>query len=457
MRAPGLLAGLLASWAVLSPSAWAESPSAHTPLPNQVGVVAAVQGAVPVAAANGTSRPAVGGQPVFLGDVVSTGADSRLQLLLLDETVFTVGPESAITIDRFVYDPATDAGALSAEIMRGVFRFVTGKIAHKDPEQMKVKLPSGTLGVRGTIVVGRVDGARASVALIGPGSFTVSNLAGRPQEVSVSRPGFGTVLEAPDQPPAPPAEFAAPDLGAMTASLAPPLLPPAPPLGIAREGEAPPSGGQPDGMPPPGMERGPRPGEMRPMGPMMGRLGEKLPAGPAPFGPGMHPIGPTPPPIPPNTTQQAAQSQTQVTSVIAKMDQLRSIQTGVFHYAALLTTGFHQTAPVQRSGPMELKLDIDFGARTIGGGNSALIVRSLPTDAQSIQETMSIAPQSFATASGDAIFTQTTGNLTGTFSIKNADGGVANRAKAVAVFDGPIKDGAGTIDNAVRHAGAAPP
>jgi hypothetical protein len=394
---------------------------------------------------------------VFLGDVVTTGADSRLQLLLLDETIFTIGPESAITIDRFVYDPATDAGTLSAEIMRGVFRFVTGKIAHKDPEQMKVKLPSGTLGVRGTIVVGRVDGARASVALIGPGSFTVSNLAGQPQEVSVSRPGFGTVLEAPDQPPAPPAEFAAPDLGAMTASLAPPPMPTAPPPGFAPEGEGPPSGGPPDGMGPPGMERGPRPGQMRPMGPMMmGRFEGKLPAGPMPFGPDMHFFGPNPPPIPPNTTQQAAQTQTQVTNVIAKMDQLRSIQTGVFHYAALLPTGFHQTAPVQRSGPMELKLDIDFGARTIGGGNSVLTVRSLPTDAQSIQETMSIAPQSFATASGDAIFTQTQGPLTGTVTIKNVDGGIANRAHVVAVVDGPVKDGAGTIDNAPRLSGTSP-
>jgi hypothetical protein len=365
---------------------------------------------------------------------------------------------ASITIDRFVYDPATDAGTLSAEIMRGVFRFVTGRIAHKDPEQMKVKLPSGTLGVRGTIVVGRVDGARSSVALIGPGSFTVSNLAGRPQHVSVSRPGFGTVLEAPDQPPTPPAEFAAADMGALTASLAPPV-PMGPSPGFARENQAPPSGGPPEGMAPPGMQGGPPTGEARPMGGpmMMGRFGGRLPPGPMTYRPGMQFFGPYPPPVPPNTSQQAAQTQNQITNVIAKMDQLRSIQTGVFHYAALLPTGFQQTAPVQRAGPIELKLDIDFGARTIGGGNSILKVRSLPTDTQSITEQMSIASQSFATSSGDAVFTQTTGSLTGSFTLKNTDGQVANRAQVVAVFDGPVKDGSGTIDNAPRLSGAAPP
>jgi hypothetical protein len=80
-----------------------------------------------------------------------------MQILLLDQTVFTIGPESELVIDEFVYDPKTNAGKLSAEITKGVFRFVSGKIAHEKPEDMNVKLPAGTLGVRGTMVAGRVD------------------------------------------------------------------------------------------------------------------------------------------------------------------------------------------------------------------------------------------------------------------------------------------------------------
>lgn len=181
-------------------------------------------------------------------------------------------------------------------------------------------------------------------------------------------------------------------------------------------------------------------------------------------GVGMTFFGPySPPPYQDNTTRQAAQSgaaeSTQITTTIAKLDQLRLIQTGIFHYAALITTGFHQTAPVDRVGPIEVKLDINFGSRTIGGGNSVLKVASLPNDAQSINATLAIASQSFATGGGDAIFTQTGSAvpLSGTFTIKNINGGTANSLKVAAVFDGPVKDGVGIIENAPRVDGASPP
>ena len=45
---------------------------------------------------------------------VTTKADSRLQVMLLDETVFTVGPESDMVLDEFVYDPSTNAGKITA-------------------------------------------------------------------------------------------------------------------------------------------------------------------------------------------------------------------------------------------------------------------------------------------------------------------------------------------------------
>jgi hypothetical protein len=34
--------------------------------------------------------------------------------------------------------------------MKGIFRWVTGKVARKSPGQFRVKLPVGTIGIRGT-------------------------------------------------------------------------------------------------------------------------------------------------------------------------------------------------------------------------------------------------------------------------------------------------------------------
>ena len=76
---------------------WAQTPGvsvigASAVSAQRVGVVAAVSGSVQIEHPGVVGHVANSGQPVFLGDVVQTGAEGRLQILLLDETVFTIGP-----------------------------------------------------------------------------------------------------------------------------------------------------------------------------------------------------------------------------------------------------------------------------------------------------------------------------------------------------------------------------
>lgn len=79
-----------------------------------------------------------------------TGSDGHMRITLPDDTIFVVGPNSDMQLDTFVYDPNTSAGKIAASIAKGTFRYVTGKIARKDPSQVKVRLAVGTIGVRGT-------------------------------------------------------------------------------------------------------------------------------------------------------------------------------------------------------------------------------------------------------------------------------------------------------------------
>ncbi len=131
----------------------------------QAGVSAAVRGEVALSRLQvAVGRQVVSGEPILLQDAIQSGQRSGMQILLLDETIFTIGPESELVIDEFVYDPKTSAGKLSAEITKGVFRFVSGKIAHEKPDDMKLKLPSGTLGVRGTMVAGSANDDREEFA-----------------------------------------------------------------------------------------------------------------------------------------------------------------------------------------------------------------------------------------------------------------------------------------------------
>jgi hypothetical protein len=185
--------------------------AADTP---QAGVAGAVVGDVEVA---GKPRPAPkpvdSGMEIFLKDRIATAVESRLQVLLLDETVFTVGPDSKVTIDKFVYDPSTGAGEVTAKFAEGFMRYVSGKVGENNPEDVSIETPASTIGVRGTslFVSQAPDAPDTYVAgLLGPGpdnnaraqrgGFTMTNDKG---SVSVVRPGFGvrvTEGEAPQQP-----------------------------------------------------------------------------------------------------------------------------------------------------------------------------------------------------------------------------------------------------------------
>ncbi len=193
--------------------AWAPYTARATTL---AGVAAAVRGEVTLARAGQASRAVVGGEDILMQDALRSGPSSGMQILLLDETAFTLGPESELVVDEFVYDPASGAGRVSASVVKGVFRFITGKIAKKNPSDMSVSLPAGTIGVRGTIVVGRCDDATRSslVVLLGdtrPGaptggasSIEVCN-AGTCERVAT--PGFGTRIAGPDAAPSPSARI----------------------------------------------------------------------------------------------------------------------------------------------------------------------------------------------------------------------------------------------------------
>jgi FecR protein len=117
-----------------------------------IGRAASTRGEVTMITPDGrtNSMDAATGTSISVGAHILTGPTGRLQVLLLDETIFTLGPDSDMVLDEFVYDPKTSAGKVTANIAKGTFRFVTGKIASHDPEHMKVKVAFGTIGPRGT-------------------------------------------------------------------------------------------------------------------------------------------------------------------------------------------------------------------------------------------------------------------------------------------------------------------
>ncbi|MFC1722736.1 FecR domain-containing protein [Nanoarchaeota archaeon] len=116
----------------------------------QIGAVAAVTGEVTVIHANGSTEKLSSGKSIYHDDKIIIGS-GKMQVMLLDETVFSMGSNTDLVLDEFVYDPNDKSiGDIAVSMSKGVFRFVTGKVARKKPTLMKIKLPGGWIGIRGT-------------------------------------------------------------------------------------------------------------------------------------------------------------------------------------------------------------------------------------------------------------------------------------------------------------------
>jgi hypothetical protein len=135
-------------------------------------------------------RPVVVKQRIALNDAVQTGVKSQLQVLLLDKSIFTVGANARLVIDKFVYDPNRGSRTLGATVAKGAFRFMSGKPDRGTGSQ--IRTPVASIGIRGTIIEGVVG---ESAALIAAGETATAGVRADPATASLiilRGPGAGT-------------------------------------------------------------------------------------------------------------------------------------------------------------------------------------------------------------------------------------------------------------------------
>ncbi|MGN6102548.1 MAG: FecR family protein [Devosia sp.] len=116
----------------------------------QVGVAAAVNQSALGTAPSTRPRTLVLGDHIIHNEKIDTNDKGLLQILLADGTSFTVGPNSSMSIDSFVYDPDAGTAKVAATLGKGVFRFIGGKTS-KTPDGAVLNTPVGTVGIRGGI------------------------------------------------------------------------------------------------------------------------------------------------------------------------------------------------------------------------------------------------------------------------------------------------------------------
>lgn len=104
-------------------------------------------------------------------DTVRT-KDGRTSIQFIDETRVDVTEHSKLVIDDFVYDPNTKTGSLSLKASFGTIRYASGQIAKNSRQNVKIKTPTATVGVRGTDFSMTVDELGSSTIVLLPSCNT---------------------------------------------------------------------------------------------------------------------------------------------------------------------------------------------------------------------------------------------------------------------------------------------
>jgi hypothetical protein len=122
---------------------------------NDVGQIKSASGSV-FLERQGQRLPARVGMLVQEADTLVTGADGSAGVTFTDNSVLSVGPGSALAIERYAFDSTTHNGHFDASLKKGTLAVVSGKMVKQSPDAMRLRTPSSIMGVRGTEFVVRV-------------------------------------------------------------------------------------------------------------------------------------------------------------------------------------------------------------------------------------------------------------------------------------------------------------
>ena len=130
---------------------------------------------------------------IFSYDDVRTG-NGRIAIEFLDSSVVHLTEHSKIIIDDFVYDPDPNKSKLALNMASGTARFITGRLAGIKKENIFIRTPSATIGIRGTDFTTTVDELGRSLIILLPDAL--GNSSG---EISVTTWAGTEILNQPFQ------------------------------------------------------------------------------------------------------------------------------------------------------------------------------------------------------------------------------------------------------------------
>lgn len=159
------------------------------------GQVIWMAGQVSVINPDKIARSLAKGDSVRQGETIVTGPGSHAQLLMSDQGLIAVRPDSSLRLAAYRYQSDQGKNSAMLELVKGGMRSVTGAIGQSNKEDYKLKTDTASVGIRGTdhevLAVGQgtysrvtqggtyLQGAEGSIDLA-PGEIGFAGKSGKP-------------------------------------------------------------------------------------------------------------------------------------------------------------------------------------------------------------------------------------------------------------------------------------
>jgi hypothetical protein len=98
------------------------------------------------------------GLEIYQNDMLRTGPDGSLGVVFQDDTLLSMGPDSVLVIDEFVFAPKQSKFSIVIRMLKGTAAYLSGLISKLAPEAAHFKTPTASIGIRGTKFVASVEG-----------------------------------------------------------------------------------------------------------------------------------------------------------------------------------------------------------------------------------------------------------------------------------------------------------
>ena len=98
------------------------------------------------------------GLEIYQNDTLRTGRDGSIGVVFNDDTLLSLGPESILVIDEFVFAPRQGKFSIAIRMLKGTVAYFSGLISKLAPESAHIETPTSSIGIRGTKFVARVEG-----------------------------------------------------------------------------------------------------------------------------------------------------------------------------------------------------------------------------------------------------------------------------------------------------------